>query len=254
MVSASRPGCCDGRHHTRPVVAIIPTGDEIRPIGADLARGEVLDTNSLLLAATLAESGCEVRTLPIQPDLPERITATARSAAHVADLVLILAGSSVGRDDHTADVVRALGEVVVHGVAIRPGHPVVLGVLHGDSVTPVIGVPGYSVSAALTVDLFALPLLYQLQGRQPPRRPTVTARIAADIPPAAMDRYILLTLPEPNPPAGSLPVAEPSPQGDGPLSALSRANGRLHVPAGEERRAGETVTMRVLRREDSRSC
>jgi molybdopterin molybdotransferase/putative molybdopterin biosynthesis protein len=63
--------------HTRPVVAIIPTGDEIRPIGTSLACGEVLDTNSLLLGAVLREAGCDVRPLPIQPDRPQRIT-TAR--------------------------------------------------------------------------------------------------------------------------------------------------------------------------------
>lgn len=145
--------------HTRPVVAIIPTGDEIRPIGTGLGRGEVLDTNSLLLGAVLREAGCDVRPLPIQPDQPQRIATAAHDTADAADLVLIIAGSSAGRDDHTADVLRTLGEVVVHGVAVKPGHPVVLGIHHGDRAVPIIGVSGYPVSAALTIDLFALPLL-----------------------------------------------------------------------------------------------
>lgn len=145
--------------HTRPVVAIIPTGDEIRPIGTGLGRGEVLDTNSLLLGAVLREAGCDVRPLPIQPDQPQRIATAAHDTADAADLVLIIAGSSAGRDDHTADVLRTLGQVVVHGVAVKPGHPVVLGIHHGDRAVPIIGVPGYPVSVALTIDLFALPLL-----------------------------------------------------------------------------------------------
>ncbi|MCU1610386.1 MAG: molybdenum cofactor synthesis domain protein, partial [Pseudonocardiales bacterium] len=125
--------------HTRPVVAIIPTGDEIRPIGTGLGRGEVLDTNSLLLGAVLREAGCDVRPLPIQPDQPQRIATAAHDTADAADLVLIIAGSSAGRDDHTADVLRTLGEVDVHGVAVKPGHPVVLGIHHGDRAVPIIG-------------------------------------------------------------------------------------------------------------------
>lgn len=236
--------------YTRPVVAIIPTGDEIRPIGTDLARGEVLDTNSLLLGAVLREAGCEVRPLPIQPDQPQRIAATVRDAAHTADLVLVIAGSSAGRDDHTADVLRTLGEVVVHGVAVKPGHPVVLGVHHGDHAVPIIGVPGYPVSAALTIDLFALPLLSRLQGRPPPQRPTLDARLAVDIAPANMDRYLLITLREPGRPNGATPSAEPSHRGAGALSALARADGLLHLAAGERHRVGDPVTIELLRGRD----
>jgi putative molybdopterin biosynthesis protein len=236
--------------HTRPVVVIIPTGDEIRPIGTVLARGEVLDTNSLLLGAVLREAGCDVRPLPIQPDQPHRITTAAHDAADTADLVLIIAGSSAGRDDHTAAVLRTLGEVVVHGVAVKPGHPVVLGIHHGDRAVPVIGVPGYPVSAALTIDLFALPLLSRLQGRPPPQRPTLHACLAVDIAPANTDRYLLITLREPQPPNGATPSAEPSHRGAGALSALARADGLLHLSPGEQHHVGDPITIQLLRGRD----
>ncbi|MGI9001252.1 MAG: molybdopterin molybdotransferase MoeA [Pseudonocardia sp.] len=234
--------------HRRPVVAIVPTGDEIRPIGSDLAAGEVLDTNSLLLAATLRETGCAVRPLPIQPDRPDRITAAVRDAARAADLVLILAGSSGGRDDHTAAVLRALGEVVVHGVAVKPGHPVALGILRGDRSVPVVGVPGYPVSTALTVELFVLPLLAGLQGRAPPRRPTLDARLGVDVAPSGVERYVLVTLREPE--RSAAPIAEPSHRGAGALSALVRADGLLHVAAGRQHHAGDPVTIGLLRDRD----
>lgn len=115
----------------RPNVAILPTGDEIRPVGATLAPGQILDTNSIMLAGLAEEAGCLTETLPIVPDVPDQIAAAVAAAAREADLVLVIAGSSAGRDDHTSSVIRQLGRVAVHGVAMRPGHPVVLGVLGG---------------------------------------------------------------------------------------------------------------------------
>ncbi|OJY52839.1 molybdopterin molybdotransferase MoeA [Pseudonocardia sp. 73-21] len=231
--------------HTRPAVAIIPTGDEIRPIGTDLAPGEILDTNSLLLAGILRENGCEVRVLPIEPDRAERIANAARAAARTAELVLIIAGSSAGRDDHTADVLRTLGEVVVHGVAVKPGHPVVLAVLRGDRAVPVIGVPGYPVSAALTVELFALPLLAGLHARPAPRRPTIPAHVAVHVEPEEIDRYLLVTLRESD--RATVPTTELSRRGAGALSALARADGLLHLAAGDGLRAGDLVTVGLMR-------
>ena len=119
----------------RPRVVVIPTGDEIRPVGTDLAPGEIADTNSLMLAAQAAEIGCETRTTGIVADDPELITAAVREAAVDADLVILIAGSSAGRDDYTARVVASAGSLAVHGVAVRPGHPVVLGTVAGDPAT-----------------------------------------------------------------------------------------------------------------------
>jgi molybdopterin molybdotransferase/putative molybdopterin biosynthesis protein len=111
----------------QPKVVVVPTGDEIRPIDAELAPGEIPDTNSLMLAAQAREAGCVASVTDIVPDDPDLITAALRDAAEQADLVILIAGSSAGRDDYSARVIAATGTLAVHGVAVRPGHPVVLG-------------------------------------------------------------------------------------------------------------------------------
>ena len=140
---------------------MLPTGDDIRPIGSGLAKGQFYDTNSLMLAALAEETGREAIVLPIQPDDNDCVGRTSLEAATVCDLLIIIAGARSGRDDCTVVVIENLGILAVHGVALRPGHPVVLGVL--DS-TPVPGAPGCPVSAALGFKLFAAPLLAHLGG------------------------------------------------------------------------------------------
>ena len=166
LAAAAAAGATRLSVRRRPLVLILPTGDEVRPIGTQPGPGEILDTNSLMLAAQAREAGCEARCLPIEPDDPERITAVVTEAAPGCDLLIVIAGSSAGRDDYTARVVASAGTLAVHGVAVRPGHPVVLGVVGR---TPVLGAPGYPVSAALTFDIFAEPLLSSLSGAAPRR-------------------------------------------------------------------------------------
>ncbi|HEX6467944.1 MAG TPA: molybdopterin biosynthesis protein [Streptosporangiaceae bacterium] len=225
-----------------PVVAIIPTGDEIRPVGATLAPGDIPDTNSLMLAAQAREVGSETHVTEIVPDDPDVITAAVRSAAAAADLVLLIAGSSAGRDDYTARVVAGAGTLAVHGVAVRPGHPVVLGVVDR---TPVIGVPGYPVSAALTFDIFAAPLLAELEGAAPRERPSTTAHLARKLPSAiGMDDWVRVRLGR----VRDRVVATPLPRGAGVLTSLVRADGLLVVPSGVEgHHAGDEVRVELLR-------
>jgi putative molybdopterin biosynthesis protein len=224
----------------RPVVGIVPTGDEVRCLGTDLAPGELLDTNSLMLAATLRELGCVVRVTPIQPDDPARIAAAVGSSCRGgADLVLVLAGSSAGRDDHTAAVLRGLGAVVVQGVAVRPAHPVLLGVVHGGP--PVIGVPGYPVSAALAVELFAVPLLADLQRRLPASPRTVEARLPCAVPGRPdTEEHVLVTLPGDG-------TARPLERRAGAQTALARADAVLRIDTGcSGFDAGQVVTVHLL--------
>jgi putative molybdopterin biosynthesis protein len=225
-----------------PVVAVIPTGDEIRPVGSELEPGDILDTNSLMLAAQARECGCETRVADVVPDDPERITAALRAAAADADLVLLIAGSSAGRDDYTARVVADAGSLAVHGVAVRPGHPVVLGAVDE---TPVIGVPGYPVSAALTFDIFAAPALAELEGAAPRERPSTTAHLARKLPSViGMDDWVRVRLGR----VQDRVVATPLPRGAGVLTSLVRADGLLVVPSGVEgHHAGEEVRVELLR-------
>jgi putative molybdopterin biosynthesis protein len=226
----------------RALVFIVPTGDEVRPVGTEPGPGEILDTNSLMLAEQAREAGCDARVLPIEPDDPDRIEAVVKAAADECDLLIVIAGSSAGRDDYTARVVASAGTLAVHGVAVRPGHPVVLGVVGR---TPVLGAPGYPVSAALTFDIFAVPLLAELSGAPPRRRPVTSARLARKLAsPFGMDDWVRVRLGV----VGGDTVATPLPRGAGVLTSLVRADGLLVVPAGVEgHHAGTSVSVELLR-------
>jgi putative molybdopterin biosynthesis protein len=226
-------------------VLILPTGDEVRPIGTEPGPGQILDTNSLMLAEQAREAGCEARVLPVEPDDPVRIAAVVREAAAGCDLLIVIAGSSAGRDDYTARVVASEGVLAVHGVAVRPGHPVVLGVVGR---TPVLGAPGYPVSAALTFDIFAVPLLAELSGAPPRRRGRTTARLARKLAsPLGMDDWVRVRLGL----VGEGLVGTPLPRGAGVLTSLVRADGLLVVPAGVEGyHAGSSVSVELLRGPD----
>jgi len=242
LAAASSAGQTELTVRRKPLVLILPTGDEVRPIGTEPGPGEILDTNSLMLAEQAREAGCEARCLPIEPDDPERIATVVRQAAAECDLLIVIAGSSAGRDDYTARVVASTGTLAVHGVAVRPGHPVVLGVV---SQTPVLGAPGYPVSAALTFDIFAEPLLAELSGAPPRQRPRTPARLARKLAsPLGMDDWVRVRL---GSVGGSL-VATPLPRGAGVLTSLVRADGLLVVPAGVEgHHAGSSVPVDLLR-------
>ena len=242
LAAAAAAGTTQVSVRRRPVVLILPTGDEVRPIGTEPGPGEILDTNSLMLAAQATEAGCEAQCLPVEPDDPERIAAVVAAAAPRCDLLIVIAGSSAGRDDYTARVLAAVGTVAVHGVAVRPGHPVVLGVVGR---TPVLGAPGYPVSAALTFDIFAEPLLAGLSGAPPRQRPRTRARLARKLAsPLGMDDWVRVRLGV----VGGTMVATPLPRGAGVLTSLVRADGLLVVPAGlEGHHAGSTVSVELLR-------
>ena len=247
VAAAGAAGAAELVVRRRPVVTVIPTGDEIRPVGSELGEGDLPDTNSVMLAAQAEEAGCEAHRFEVTPDVPDEIAAAVRAAAARSDLVIVIAGSSAGRDDHTAAVVAEVGTLAVHGVAVRPGHPVVLGVVHGEGTpaTPVLGAPGYPVSAALTFDIFAAPLLARLEGAPPPEAPVAQARLARKLASTmGMDDWVRVRLGR----VGGQLVATPLPRGAGVLTSLVRADGLLVVPAElEGHHPGEDVTVRLLR-------
>lgn len=229
----------------RPRVAILPTGDEIRPLGSSLLPGEILDTNSIMLEGLLAEAGCEAWVLPVVPDVPDELAAAIAAAAHAAEIVLVIAGSSAGRDDHTGSVISRLGQVAVQGVAVRPGHPVVLGVLGGDAPAaghrpasppvPVVGVPGYPASAERAFDGFVAPLIRRMLGVESAGDHPVTARLAAAVDSSARaDEYLRVRVAAVAGPvtAAARLVAVPLPRGAGALSTLTRAEAVLRIPVG----------------------
>jgi putative molybdopterin biosynthesis protein len=236
-----------------PVVAIIPTGDEIRPLGAALRRGDITDTNSVMLAARCRQLGAVPLVSAVVPDDPDALAAELRHASAAADLVLVVAGSSRGRGDHTAAVLAQVGGVAVAGVALRPGHPTLLGHAkrpeagdgqagpgqggvreragHLPGIAPVAGLPGYPLAAAVAFELFAVPLLAAVTG-QAPAAVRVRARLDRDwSSPADVEDWVLVTLGPAGP--GGLPSATPARRGAGSISQLARADAWWPIPAGQ---------------------
>ena len=224
----------------QPVVAIIPTGDEIRPLGSTARPGEILDTNSLMLAARCRQLSAVPLLSEIQPDDPDALAAEIRRCAPVADLVLVIAGSSRGRGDHAAAVLAQVGGIAVTGVAIRPGHPALLG--HAKhpgrtarsaadgraGIAPVIGLPGYPLATTVIFELFAAPLLAALQGVRPTARPARLAALDRDwSSPPGIEDWVLVTL---------APSADSPAHGPAARRHADQARGRVDQPARPRRR------------------
>ena len=234
----------------RPRVAIIPTGTELAPIGQPVKAGEIIEFNSMVMAGQVNGWGGQAVRFPIIPDRFELIQQTVRQAAGQYDLILLNAGSSAGSEDFSARVIETLGEVLVHGVAVRPGHPVILGMIHvkqagGRSQTPIIGVPGYPVSAALTAEIFVEPLLAGWLGRRPAEPITVPATLTRKVTsPAGDDDYIRVAVGR----VGEKLLAAPLARGSGVITSLVRADGITILPRGSQGlSAGAQVNVRLYR-------
>jgi putative molybdopterin biosynthesis protein len=231
----------------KPRVAVIPTGTELVEIGEQVKPGDILEYNSLVLAAQVEEWGGIAQQHQIVVDDFESIKAAVQKAVTENDLVLLNAGSSAGAEDFSAEVVQSLGTLLVHGVAVRPGHPVILGIIPaGDGrQVPVIGVPGYPVSAALTGEIFVEPLIALWLGR-PAREPEIieaelTRKITS---PGGDDDYQRVVVGK----VGDRVLAAPLPRGAGVISSLVRADGLALIPRGSQgESAGTKVNVRLYR-------
>ncbi len=226
----------------RPRIAVIPTGSELIPAGAAMEPGKIIESNSLVMARLADEWGGAATRLPIVRDEFDAIREAVRGALETHDVVLVNAGSSAGSRDYTASVVESVGELLVHGIAIRPGHPVVLGMAGGKAV---VGVPGYPVSCVLTMELLVKPVIKRLLGVADLPRPTVQA---------AMTRKVLSSLGQEEflrVKVGRVEgryVATPLTRGAGVMMSLVRADGIVRVPRFSEGvDAGETVDVDLLR-------
>lgn len=147
--------------YQKPRVGILPTGTEIISPSALPKEGDIIDSNSGMFAAMVEEAGGVPERLDIVEDDYEKIKETVLHQLETQDMVLINAGSSAGTEDYTVHVLREIGQVVIHGVAMKPGKPVILAIAGGK---PVIGLPGYPVSAWLAFENFVTPVLQALGG------------------------------------------------------------------------------------------
>ena len=241
-------GFTELRVSRHPRVAVIPTGTELIPIGAPIKSGDIIEYNAVVLSAQVNAWGGEAHRFPIIPDDFSLICQQVQQAADTSDLVLLNAGSSAGSEDYSARVIEQLGSVLVHGVAVRPGHPVIFGMVkhtHGSGQTPIIGVPGYPVSAALTGEIFVEPLLALWTGRQPLQPQVVEAQLTRKLTsPAGDDDFVRVVAGR----VGDRLLAAPLTRGAGVITSLVRADGIAILPRGVQGLdAGSPVQVRLYR-------
>lgn len=208
----------------KPTVGIIPTGDEIVSPTDNPEKGQIIEFNSSIFSGMLKEWGADSKVYPIIPDKKELLTEAVRDACENCDAVLVLAGSSAGRDDYTCDIIKALGEVCVHGVAIKPGKPAVLGKIGS---TPVVGLPGYPVSAIVVMREIVRDLIAYISHKRIKPEEKITALLGKRIISSLKYcEYVRVTLGK----IGETYVAVPLPRGAGIVTSFSKADGIIVVP------------------------
>ena len=233
----------------KPRVAIIPTGTELVPIGQPVQSGNIIEYNSITLAAQVIGWGGEADRFPIIVDDFELICQKVLEAAKEHDLVLLNAGSSAGSEDFSARVVEELGELLVHGIAVRPGHPVILGMIGKKPIqVPIIGVPGYPVSAILTGEIFVEPLIAGWLGRSVHIPLNIKAKLTRKVTsPGGDDDYVRLAVGR----VGEQVLAAPLSHGAGVISSLVKADGITVLPIGiQGLPAGSEVNVNLYRHPD----
>lgn len=225
----------------RPVVGIIPTGDEIIPPCTDPRPGDILEFNGSIFSAMVRQWGAEPVVYPIVPDDFNRIKAMVEKASDQCDMVILNAGSSAGREDFSAQVIRQLGQVLYHGIAIKPGKPAILG-CRGK--TAILGVPGYPVSGIIVIEQFLKPLIehWLKTAAQPEHyaQATLTRPVVSGL---KYQEFVRVRMGA----VGGRLMASPLSRGSGVVSSFMKADGILEVPQGlEGYEAGEEVTLRLL--------
>ena len=225
----------------KPVVGIIPTGDEIIPPCTDPKPGDILEFNGSIFSAMVRCWGAEAKVYPIVPDKFDQIKAMVAKAADECDLVILNAGSSAGREDFSVKVIRELGEVLYHGIAMKPGKPAILG-RRGEK--PILGVPGYPVSGIIVIEELLRPLIdHWLKAPAAPRQYASAILTRPVVSGLKYQEFVRVRMGY----VGDKLMASPLSRGSGVVSSFMKADGILEVPQGlEGYEAGSEVTVRLL--------
>ncbi|MFZ2196646.1 MAG: molybdopterin biosynthesis protein [Thermodesulfovibrionales bacterium] len=229
----------------RPKIVLIPTGTELVEPGGELKKGNIIESNSFIFSALIQEWGGEaLRVKPVSDDI-EKIKEAIRKGSELGDLVVVNAGSSAGSADFTAQAISELGEVIQHGINIKPGKPVILGWIKD---TPVLGIPGYPVSAYITFSIFARIIVCALQGTVLPDSEYMTAQMSRQVASSlGQEEFLRVKLGK----VGENMIATPVSRGAGVLMSLVRADGFVRIPAmSEGLGAGTEVNVELLRDKD----
>ncbi|MDD2619592.1 MAG: molybdopterin biosynthesis protein [Syntrophomonadaceae bacterium] len=227
----------------QPRVAIIPTGTEmLETASKDMPPGCIVESNSRMLSGLCREWGAIPIRHNIVIDDKELLRQAVSEVKDDADMIIICSGSSAGREDYTSSIINEFGEVLVHGIAIKPGKPAILGIIDNK---PVIGVPGYPVSAQLVFNLFAKSVLYKKQGQELTPSDTIQALLSRKTAsPMGVDEFIYANLALIN----DQYVAFPLNRGAGISSILVKADGIICIERGSEGiNAGQSCTVSLLR-------
>jgi putative molybdopterin biosynthesis protein len=226
----------------KPKVVVIPTGSEIIEPGSYLKKGNIIEYNSRILSSLISEWGVDPIRFGIIPDRLEDLKKAILDAHTIGDLIVVNAGASGGSEDFTAQAIKELGDVILHGVSIRPGKPVILGWIEGK---PVLGIPGYPVSAYITFNLFAKPLIYRWQGLEIMEPEILKAKISRQVS-SALGQEEFLRVKVGN--VGDNFIATPVSRGAGILMSLVRADGFVRIPAMSEGiGAGTKIDVELIR-------
>ena len=225
----------------KPLVGIIPTGDEIIPPCTDPKPGDILEFNGSIFSAMVKSWGAEAKVYPIVPDKFDAIKNTVAKASEECDMVILNAGSSAGREDFSARVIRELGEVLYHGIAMKPGKPAILGC---KGATPILGVPGYPVSGIIVVEQLLKPLidhwLKAPASQYQYAKATLTRPVVSGL---KYQEFVRVRMGY----VGDKLMASPLSRGSGVVSSFMKADGILEVPQGLEGfEAGSEVEVRLL--------
>ena len=221
-------------------IGLVPTGSELVPAGTRPLPGQVVESNTVMAKAILKEAGATCTRYPFVEDQPEKIKKAITDAIKENDIVIVSAGSSAGTKDFTADVIAELGEVLVHGVAIKPGKPVIIGKI---TAKPVFGLPGYPLSALTVIREIILPFLGNY-GLVVPAPQAIRAYITSAIPKEiGSDVFVLCTLGR----IGDRWVISPQSKGAGVQMSAVRANAYIRVPQSSEGfDSGDEVDARLM--------
>lgn len=213
----------------RPVVAVLSTGDEIVDVGCDVTDGQVRDINGYAVAAALTAAGAMARREGIVPDNLAALQQAVAQALPTADMVVLSGGSSVGTRDQVAQVIETFpaARVLLHGVMVKPGKPVLCGLV---GTVPVFGLPGHPVSALTMCELLVRPALAAMLGKTPAPPPRLSARISrnvASVP--GRDDFIRVRLEAGPDGYRAVPIFGKS----GLISTLAQADGVVHIAAAQ---------------------
>lgn len=226
----------------KPTVGIIPTGSELIEPGDPPQPGRIIEFNSRVTAAFIEEWGGAPRRLPRVIDDLSKITTALKKAVQTHDMVVIIAGSSAGEHDFTVRALESLGEVLVHGIDVMPGKPAILAVIDGK---PVIGLPGYPVSAVVICQQILRPLIAHFLGRPAEEPQKVKAVLPRKIPSRlGLEEFVRVSLGK----VRDRVIVNPLNRGAGVITTMVKADGVLRIPPPDEGlNAGQEVEVELLR-------